>query len=253
MWLDCATLNCILGEAFLLLCLFLRREGIVPLTWLPTLNWPNNISISINFGTQNLLISTPSKKAYTLSYGLNSLPVNIISLDLIKLIISLLTTLLPKEDVSIVSTMDCCVPLLCWLREIPPLAVILLTIESLGSNICWLPTLIPDNNPWTAALFELPLLFCKVCWLLDRPRSILTPTVSQEFHSTGVTPILIPSAPSVTSAPIAEATAANEPSIITSFGCILVTSIQISVSGSNSIDPSQNITRKGVTFSTLVA
>ena len=113
----------------------------------------------------------------------------------------------------------------------------LFTIESLGSSICWLPTLIPSNNPWTAALLLLPEAFWNVCWLLDNPRSMLTPTVSQEFHWVGETPILEPSAAVVISACKASAIPSNEPSIITSLGFILVTSIQISVSGSNSILP----------------
>ena len=150
---------------------------------------------------------------------------------------SLLTTLLPKDAVSICSITVFWDPDLCCCKLTPPVAVILLTIESLGSSICSLPTLIPSNNPCTAALLELPEEFWRVCWLLDRPKFILTPTVSHEFHSKGALPILVPSAEVVISAPKASATPSNEPSIIISFGLILVTSIQMSVSGSNSIDP----------------
>ena len=167
--------------------------------------------------------------------------------------ISLLTILLPKDEVSIFSLTVFCDPVLFWLREVETFADILLTIESLGSSICWLPTLIPLNKPWTAALLPLPEAFWNVCWLLDNPRSILTPTVSQEFHWTGDTPILEPSAAVVISAFNASATPSNEPSIMTSFGCILVTSIQTSVSGSNVIFPEKNTTANEVTFSTLVA
>ena len=82
--------------------------SMVPATLSPTVNVPCIISISISFGVQNLLTSTLSKNEYNLVNGLNALPSKAILRDLIKLMISVLITLVPSDSVSILSlTVNC--------------------------------------------------------------------------------------------------------------------------------------------------
>ena len=82
LWFNCATLNNILGDVFLVssskpvLCK-------TPSTSSPTSNTPLVIEISKSFGTQNLDTSTPSKNAYTLVSGLSLFDANCTFLDLI--------------------------------------------------------------------------------------------------------------------------------------------------------------------------
>ena len=80
---------------------------IVPTTVSPMVNVPCCISISISFGVQNFVTSTESKNEYSLVNGLNDLPSKLILRDLMKLVISVLITLVPSDSVSIFSVIVC--------------------------------------------------------------------------------------------------------------------------------------------------
>ena len=85
---------------------------ILPTTVSPTWNTPETIAISKSFGTQYLVTSLPSKKAYTLVSGFTLLATNCTFLERMMLITSLLITLSPTDVLSNLSVITVLVPVL---------------------------------------------------------------------------------------------------------------------------------------------
>jgi len=137
---------------------------------------------------------------------------------LMKLMISLLTTLSPRDSVSICSLTKNCLPSLVCERLV---AVVAATLFVVTSRVSVVVTLVVVSNvppPWNVATVSDSVLLTLVddeVVSLDREISISIPTVCQEFQMTGATPDLEPSAAVVISAFSASATPLKEPSIIT--------------------------------------
>ena len=207
---------------------------IVPTTFSPTWKTPDVISISINFGTQYLVTSLPSKNAYIWVSGLILLATNCIFLDLMKRIISLLIVLSPKDSWSNCSTTAVLVPVL---FSVPDLTV------SLTVCLVSVKTLVPLWPPlwvWTQTLVLVSLL----C-LVDSPPQL----VCHAFHTVPANPFC-GSTPSLAeaSARIAE----KLPSLSIILASRRTVSTQLSVAGVNSTVPSQKLIINGVTLSLLV-
>ena len=164
LWLEFATLNVIFAGSDAIFWF----DVTVPVTVSPTWKTPDFIVISNNLGVQYFVTLIPSKKAYNLDCGLNPLPSNVIFLDLIIGIVSLLTVLSPTDSWSKVSVINCLVP---DLVEVPVWKVLVIVSWNV-SVISWLPC----------------VLVCLLVWLWGTCSDPVH-TVCQPPHKISVKPV----------------------------------------------------------------
>ena len=254
LWFDWQTTHLI--RAFVVVSEFAVVIPTVPNTSSPTWNVPDTISISTSLGVQNLETLILSKNGYTLVKDFIPLALNSIFLDLILWMISLLTTLLPKELVGLGNTSLTLflVPLLdCW-RSTPtdPLTVVVNVVSPVTSTPkvlgtrpslaarASLPACPPPANIFSNSLAVPGLtVFAAVSTslLTSRSKSTSTPVVSHDPHIIGLTPDLVPSALSLSSTCSADATPSRDPIIVISFTSSWFVSTQTSAVGSSDIVP----------------
>ena len=259
LWFDWQTTHLI--RAFVVVSEFAVVIPTVPNTSSPTWKVPDTISISTSLGVQNLETLMLSKNGYTLVKDFIPLALNSIFLDLILWMISLLTTLLPKELVGLGNTSLTLflVPLLlCW-RSTPtdPPTVVVNDVGPVTSTAkllgitppLWarasLPACPPPLNKLSNSLAVTSLFLASLIvfapsstsLLTSRSKSTSTLVVSHDPHIIGLTPDLVPSALSLSSTCSADATPSRDPIIVISFTSSWFVSTQTSAVGSSDIVP----------------